>query len=56
MATYIKNRRYDIYIHKEEYYQCLAKKYYTTYTIKKEKYANCKELSPKCTINGNFFS
>lgn len=36
--------------------QCVTKKYYTTYIVKKEKYANCKELPLKYTIDGNFFS
>ena len=54
-ATCTKNRRYDVCANKEENCQCIEKKYCNTCAIKKGKCADCKELSPKCTTNGNFF-
>ena len=53
--TYTKNRKYDVCAHREENCQYVGKEYYTTYTIKKRKCADCKELSSQCTTNGNSF-
>lgn len=55
-ATCTKNRRCDACAHREENCQCVAKKYCTTCAVKKGKCADCKELLPKCTTDGNFFS
>ena len=54
-ATCTKNRRCDACAQREENCQCVGKKYCTTCAIKKGKCADCKELPPKCTTNGNFF-
>ena len=54
-ATYTKNWKCDACAQKEENCQYVRKEYCTIYAIKKRKYANCKELPPKYTTNGNFF-
>lgn len=43
-----KSWKYNIYAYREEYCQCISKKYYATYAIKKGKCADYKELTPKC--------
>ena len=55
MAIFTKNRRCNTCIYRKENCQCVGKKYCITCVIKKEKYANYKELSPKYTTNINFF-
>ena len=55
IATFTNNQRYDACAHSEENCQYIGKKYCITCAIKKGKCANCQELHPKCTTNGNFF-
>lgn len=54
IITHKKNQKYDICAQQKKICQCMEKKYYTTYTIKKEKFVDCKELLSKCTTNSNF--
>ena len=49
-----KYRKCDTCAYREEHCQCISKKYYATCTIKNGKYADCKELPPKCTSDSEF--
>lgn len=53
-TDYLKILKYDVYIYRQVIYQCITKKYCTTFTAKKRKCANCEELLPKCTSNSKF--
>lgn len=49
-----KSQKYDICVYREEYCQCISKKYCVSYAIKKEKYTDYKEILPKCTSYSEF--
>ncbi len=49
----LKNCQYNTCIYREEICQYVSKQYYTMYIRKKEKYRNCKDLSPKYITNNN---
>lgn len=48
-----KNWRCNFCVFREEHCQCVSKKYCATCSIKKGKDANCEDLPPKCTSDGN---
>lgn len=51
----LKSWKWDVYTYWEEICQYVSKKYYTTCFIKKEKYADCEELSSKYANNNKYF-
>lgn len=54
ITTYIKNWKYNTYVLKKEKCQCVIKKYCSVYLVKKGKYIDYKNLSPKCINNSNY--
>lgn len=53
--NYSKIQKYDLYVYWKSICQYLIKKYYATYLVKKGKYIDCKDLSPKYTSDCKYF-